>query len=368
MKLDKKNLLFIAFTAFLLFLAMRYWGYAENAFFALSGAASPLIIGFIAAYILNILMSFYEKHYFVKSKKAFVKKSRRPFCLVMAVVTLLAIVSLLIKLVVPELVRCVQMMAREIPPFMERIADNEYISKILPQTFVHTIDAINWKEYLSNIVGILTSGITNAAETVYVAVTKVFSTVITGFVSIIFTVYFLFGKENLKKQWMRFMNVYLPKKWNEKIIYVLSVLNDSFHRYIVGQCIEAVILGVLCIIGMAIFRFPYAIMIGTLVGFSALIPIAGAYIGAVVGAIMMLTVSWVKALLFIIFIILLQQIEGNLIYPRVVGKSIGLPAVYVLAAIIIGGGLFGIGGMLIGVPLTSAVYRMISNDIKKHEI
>ena len=141
--------------------------------------------------------------------------------------------------------------------------------------------------------------------------------------------------------------------------------DDCFHRYIVGQCTEAVILGVLCTVGMLIFRFPYAPMIGALIGFTALIPVAGAYIGAAVGAIMILTVSPLKALLFLVFIVVLQQLEGNLIYPKVVGKSIGLPAIWVLAAITVGGSLMGIAGMLISVPITAALYRLLKEDMRR---
>lgn len=148
-------------------------------------------------------------------------------------------------------------------------------------------------------------------------------------------------------------------------MYFLSVLNDSFHRFIVGQCTEAVILGVLCMLGMFILRLPHAVMIGTLIGFTALIPVAGAYIGAAAGALMILTVSPIKALIFLIFLIILQNVEGNIIYPKVVGKSIGLPALFVLAAVTIGGGLFGVIGMLVGVPLTAAVYRLLKEDVEQ---
>ena len=149
---------------------------------------------------------------------------------------------------------------------------------------------------------------------------------------------------------------------------MLNVLDDSFHRYVVGQCIEAVILGTLCMLGMLVFGFPYATMIGALVGATALIPIAGAYIGAGVGAILILTVSPVEALLFLVFIVVLQQLEGNLIYPRVVGTQLGLPALWVLAAITVGGNVMGIGGMLLAVPLTTAIYRLVRENVRKREL
>ena len=148
---------------------------------------------------------------------------------------------------------------------------------------------------------------------------------------------------------------------------MLKTINDAFHHFIVGQCTEALILGSLCILGMLIFRFPYAVMIGTLVGFTALIPIAGAYIAAAVGAFMIFTVEPMQAVWFLVFLIVLQQLEGNLIFPRVVGSSIGLPALWVLAAVTVGGGLFGILGMLLGVPLAASAYKLLSRDMKARE-
>jgi predicted PurR-regulated permease PerM len=146
---------------------------------------------------------------------------------------------------------------------------------------------------------------------------------------------------------------------------VLETLNESFHNFVVGQCLEALILGALCTLGMLIFRFPYAVMVGTLVGFTALIPIAGAYIGAFVGAFVIFTVRPLSALFFLIYIVVLQQIEGNIIYPRVVGTSLGLPGIWVLAAVMIGGNVGGVVGMLLGVPLCSALYKLLREDVQR---
>jgi len=163
------------------------------------------------------------------------------------------------------------------------------------------------------------------------------------------------------------VQTYLGAERNRKVQHVLSILNRSFHSYISGQCLEALILGLLCFAGMLIFRFPYAAMVSALVGCTALIPVAGAYIGAIVGAFMIFTVSPIKSLLFLLYLIVLQQIEGNLIFPRVVGQSIGLPGVWVLAAVTIGGGLFGIAGMLIGVPLAASLYQLLREDVQRRE-
>jgi len=163
------------------------------------------------------------------------------------------------------------------------------------------------------------------------------------------------------------MDAYCSKNLKEKITYVTETLDNSFHNFIVGQCIEAVILGALCTIGMMILRLPYATMIGCLVGFTALIPVVGAFIGATVGAFMIFTISPIQALIFIIFLLILQQLEGNIIYPRVVGASVGLPGLWVLVAVTIGGGILGIGGMLLAVPIFAAIYKLLENDIEKKQ-
>lgn len=213
----------------------------------------------------------------------------------------------------------------------------------------------------------LLSGVGGVMSSVVSAVGSVFSTVVTFLVAVIFSIYILLGKETLGAQARKLISTYC-KKNADKIFYVVDTLDDSFHHFIVGQCTEAVVLGVLCMIGMWIFRFPYAMMIGVLIGFTALIPVAGAYIGAGVGAFMMLTESPLTAVLFLVFIVVLQQLEGNLIYPRVVGNSIGLPGIWVLAAITIGGGLMGVFGMLLAVPIVAAIYKLIQADVRKRNV
>jgi len=198
-------------------------------------------------------------------------------------------------------------------------------------------------------------------------VASVSSAVITGFLSLIFALYMLIGKEKLLGQLHRLLQAYVKPQACERLLYIGSVFNSSFHRFFVGQSIEALILGGLCIIGMYILQFPYALMIGTLIGFTALIPVVGAFIGAGIGAFMIFTVSPLQAVFFIIFIVILQQLEGNLIYPKVVGSSIGLPAIWVLVAVTVGGGLFGILGMLLGVPAAAALYRLLRENVEKRE-
>ena len=192
--------------------------------------------------------------------------------------------------------------------------------------------------------------------------------IINSFVSLIFAIYFLACKEWLGRQFNRLLDTYIQMPVIKKrFFYVMDTLNNSFHRFIVGQCTEAVILGTLCIIGMMIFRFPYAVMIGVLIGATALIPIFGAYIGGAVGFIMIVTVSPIKALFFVLFLVVLQQLEGQLIYPRVVGSSIGLPGILVFSAVTVGASLFGIAGVLLGIPLMAAAYQILKDDLRARE-
>ena len=310
--------------------------------------------------IENILMSAYERLWSGKWQAA-----KRPVCLVAALLTMIAIVALVIGLVVPQLISAFKLIFAELPVFLENVTEKVHDWGILPEDIMATLEAVDWQSRISQILQVVTSGIGDVMNVVVSAVSSVFSGIVTAFLSLIFAIYLLSAKDKLKGQFHRLMQHYLPDRWMRKIEYVAHIFDDCFHRYIVGQCTEAVILGLLCILGMLLLRLPYAPMIGTLVGFTALIPIAGAWIGTGVGIFMILTVSPIKALIFLIFILVLQQLENNLIYPKVVGTSLGLPGIWVLAAVTVGGGVLGVVGMLLGVPMTAAVYRLIREDMKK---
>jgi predicted PurR-regulated permease PerM len=287
--------------------------------------------------------------------------------MLLAFLTLVAIVALVCGLIIPQLVDCVGLILAELPGFMYDAIDLAEEWKLFSPEVVESLESINWNEQIGSLVGFVTSGIGDVVSLVVSAVSSVFSFLVTALLSLIFAIYLLSGKEDLASQADRLAKRYLGSRFYGKLTYFLNTLDDCFHRYIVGQCTEAVILGALCTVGMSILRLPYALMVGALVAFTALIPVAGAYIGAGVGAFMILTVDPFKALIFLIFIVVLQQLEGNLIYPKVVGSSMGLPGIWVLAAVTIGGGLAGILGMLLGVPLAAAAYRIIWDDVKKHE-
>lgn len=365
MKIEWKTCFRIGISIFALYLCIHYWPTVAGFVGAVVGAAAPLLIGCAIAYLINILMSLYERLYFPKTTKTWLCKSRRPVCLVAAIITLLAVIALVVWLIVPQLSSCVQLLFAELPDAFKTAVSWVERLNILPENMEDSLSAIDWQSTLRQFADLLTSGLGDVVGVVVNVVSSVFSGVVTAFLSIIFAIYLLMGKDKLGQQTTRVMKRYLADRWYQKVIYVCGILNDCFRRYIIGQCTEAVILGVLCAVGMMILRLPYAAMIGALIAFTALIPVAGAYIGGVIGAFMIFTVSPIKAVIFVIFLVILQQVEGNLIYPRVVGSSMGLPGIWVLAAVTIGGGIMGILGMLIGVPLAATLYRMVRNDMNK---
>lgn len=367
MKIEWKSCFKIGLSIFLLYLCIHYWEKVAGFASTFLGAAVPLIAGCAIAYIINILMSFYERHYFPKSNKEIIKKIKRPVCLTASIITLAAVIALIIGLVVPQLISCVELIIAELPAAIKKVIDWINGLNIVPDDIMSMITSIDWQSRIGQIVEMLTSGIGSVMDVVITTVSSVVSGVLTVVLGLIFAVYLLIGKDKIGKQIDRVFTHYLKESWYKKIKYVISVFDECFHRYIVGQCTEAVILGLLCTVGMLILRLPYAAMIGAFIAFTALIPIAGAYIGAEVGAFIILMESPFKALVFLIFIVILQQVEGNLIYPRVVGSSMGLPGIWVLAAITVGGGVMGITGILLSVPVAATFYRLLKNNIIKKE-
>lgn len=367
LKIEWKQLWKIGTVVFIFCLLWKYMDFVHSFITTVIGAMSPLFIGGIIAFLINILMSLFEDKIFGRIQRPWFLKCRRVISIVLAMITLAAIISAVIAFVLPQFISCIELIIKLFPKALNWVAERLATVDAVPKDIVSFLSTTDWASKTDKILNLLSSGLGNTVEMVFSTITSVFSGIVTSFLSVFFAIYLLIYKNSLMKQIKRITKVYLPEKVTHKLFYVGHVFSSTFRKYIIGQCAEAVILGVLCIIGMLILRIPYAAMIGTLVAFTALVPIAGAYIGAIVGALMIVTVSPIKALVFLIFIIVLQQIEGNLIYPKVVGSTIGLPGIWVLAAVTVGGSVMGIGGMLLGVPLTASVYRIIRHDINKRD-
>ena len=345
---------------------------------ALVGFMSPIILGFVVAFVINVILIRLEKIYFPHTNNRFLTKSRRPVCIALALLIILAVIAFVIAMVIPELINAFSILAKEIPASYDSILDkiSVFISKVpaLENWLVTTLEIdlehprdIEWTKFFTKVVELIIGSKDGQLNSIMDSTVNIVSGIGSGIVSfciaLVFGIYVLAYKEKLSYQVHKLIRSYLKPKAENIIYYICHVASETFSNFIVGQCTEAVILGTLCIIGMSIFRFPYAVMIGTLVGATALIPIIGAYVGAIVGAIMVMTQGGpIQALLFIVFIIVLQQIEGNLIYPKVVGSSVGLPGIWVLAAVTIGGSMNGVFGMLLSVPLAATLYRLLKED------
>lgn len=386
MELKWKTCFRAVVTVLVMYALINYWKSFANIAGGVLGAVIPLIVGCIMAYAVNILMSFYENIFSKISllvsknkannitndntqKKSVISSLKRPFCMILAYFSIVLIVFLIIRMVVPELIGCIELLLDKMPAAIDNTikwAEQNFDINSLVQTDIQKfLGDINIKDTIIKGVNILLSGLGGAMGIATQVVTSIISTTVTLAVAFIFSIYILYWKEKLGNQFTRLFKRYIPDKITNKIFYVLGVLNKSFKSFIIGQCTEAVILGVLCMLGMLILRLPYAVMTGCLIGFTALIPIAGAYIGAGVGALMIFTVSPVQSVIFLIYLVILQQIEGNLIYPKVVGSSIGLPGIWVLAAVTVGGGVMGIMGMLVAVPVASAIYQIVREDVNR---
>ncbi len=352
---------------FVLFLMIHYWDRFTRFFATFMAAMWPLWLGLAIAYGINILMHFYEQHYFPHSSRRAILRSRRPVSLLAAIVSVLLILALLLSLIIPELIRSVQTLVNLLPQAVQELSRFAESTPWLQLPFIEQLQHLNWQQTLQQISGFLSRGVGGTFTAAAGFFASFLNSTVNVVLGIIFAIYLLLAKDRLLQQLQRLVQSYLNPAWQPKIRHLFSTFNDCLHRYIVGQCLEAVIIGVLCALGLWIFRFPYASMIGVVVGFTALIPIVGAFLGGAIGFFLLLTVSPIKALLFLVYLLILQQLENNLIYPKVVGSSLGLPGLWVLAAVTVGGGAFGLPGMLLGVPITACLYRLLREDLHRRE-
>lgn len=351
----------------LIFLGAQNIDVVADALSWLAGIAMPLIIGAAIALILNVPMRFLEERLWIKSKKTFWCKARRPIAFILAFVLIVGILFGVVMIILPTLIETVKVIVQSAIDIVNRfnsmskeeIAELPFGQILLDIDWTHLVDSL--KSWLRN----QANGIVN---TLFGTVTSFVAVIIDLFVSVAFAIYLLFSKETLKKQAKRIVKAWIPAKKADWLIHAFSVANVNFKSFISGQFLEAVILGVLCFIGMIVFRFPYAAMISTMVGVTALVPVIGGFIGGGIGAFMILTVEPIKALWFVVYLVVLQQLEGNIIYPRVMGNRVNLSAMWILAAVTIGGGIGGPVGMLLGVPLASTFAILFNEATQKREL
>lgn len=376
---DSKIMFYLIISSYILILGFLLYNFKTvfGFFSSCLSIISPFIVALGIAFVINLLVKFYEKRilfFLNKSKKKFIKSTMRPLAITLSWLTIIGIIAALITFVLPELLKSVSTLAQSIPDYYKRSEEllTTYLTSKGGSEEVHKLlqsILTMWKDLLNASTQIIGTLVSHAIEITI----NITTSVIDMAIALVFSIYLLANKEKLLLQTKKILYALSPTpKVAKSIIEVGKLTNNTFAAFISGQCIEAVIIGTLCTIGMLIFRLPYALLIGTLVGATSIIPIFGAFLGTIPSVFIIFLISPIKAFWFIIFILVLQQIEGHLIYPRVVGNSVGLSAIWVILALVIGESIGGVLGIFIGIPLFAVFYKLfgqyVNNKIKKKNI
>ena len=359
-KLFKSILLIITYAVVLVMVLARLDVVAFAAGTVL-GVFKPLIIGFCLAFILNRPCQFFFRLY----NRGLNKAVARPLAVLTAYLALIIIIAAIFSFVLPKLVESIQTFVMNLSGYISNAQNSinhllDYLNLDIEQ-----LDLSKLNTTLQGLFSKALNFLSNLGPQLVEFTTGLVSILVTGVLALVFSIYMLSGRDKLLGQCRRLLKAYVPAKVVSPLSDVVDLTAATFTKFITGQCIEACILGSLCSLGMLFIQPDYAPLIGVTVGASALIPVAGAYIGAIVSAILLLMVSPLKALIFVVFLVILQQVEGNVIYPRVVGTSLGLPGIWVLAAVTVGGSLLGLPGVLVAVPIASVLYTLLRRDIHK---
>ena len=326
------------------------------------GIVTPVIIGIFLAFVLNFPLSFIEKK-ILKGDSRIMQKIRRPVALLISLLLLFGVMALIVILVIPQSINAFQEISGQIPAYYQQLlnwADKNMTNLPWLKDYILKFDfsSANLGQNLFSNAGIMAGGLLQG-------ITGVLGGVLNGILGLSFAIFILISKETLLRQLDMIMQAYMSPQKRAKVKYYIGVVSETFGKYVTGQVIEATVVGFACTISMIVLRFPYATVIGPLVGLSSLIPMIGAILGGAVGFLLILTVSPVQALFFLLFIIVFQQLDGMFVYPRIVGSSVGLPPLWVFFAVTIGGALFGFVGIFLGVPSLAVFYQLLRENVKK---
>ena len=358
----RRWLLLIAFAGLTLGVVL-YWKDVLGIFSHISAVLRPILIAIVISFFVNLPMRIYERWFmriFQKMNFRFKDTLCRTAGMVLSFLTFIAVVVLAVSLLYPQLRDSIKLLIDSFPTYQQNLL--EWTKTYLPEL---ELDARLQQEVSKFIAGI-PDMISRYAPQLFSFTSSAASVITDSVFALFLSFYFLITKDKLVRQCKTLLTTYVPRA-AEKILPVAALVNDKFRKFLGGQLTEAVILGLLCFIGMNILRLPYAPLVSTLVGVTAVIPIIGAFIGIIPSAFIILMDNPLQSLIFIIFIIVLQQVEGNVIYPRVVGDSIGLSGLWVMLAVVLGGGFFGIPGIFVGIPLMSAIYELVRTDIDRRK-
>lgn len=362
-KANMKKILLLCFLVILMFVAIENIGVLFSAIGTIVGVLSPFILGGAIAFIFNVPMKKIESVLFKKNSKM---KGKRGISYLLSLILILGIIVISMFIIVPELIETVKQLTTQIPVAFEEFQKfMKYVTKRWPELSAVTKDIdLDYEALIGKIAGLLT-GATGILSSTVGVVTSIVSGFATFFIAFAFSIYLLFNKEELARQFKKVLFALFPEKKVYKVLEISDLTNKTFSNFITGQCLEACILGFMFFVIMSIVGMPYAVLISVLIAITALIPIFGAFIGCAVGFLLILIVNPKQAIIFVIMFLILQQIEGNLIYPHVVGGSVGLPSIWVLVAITVGGDIMGVVGMIISIPLCSVIYALFREFVNK---
>ena len=359
MELNKENIRkikeLILFTAIVIVCLWKYEVVFEVLEFVIN-ILLPFIIGGAIAFVLNVPMNFFQRHLFPKENA----KLEKPICLIITLVSVIGVIVLVMVFVIPQLKTTFMNLGQSIQNFIPKIQEWAHIWFSDNKDIMDVVNNLkfDWNKIMNAGFSFFKSGAGSVLDSTIAAAKGIVEFFTTFFIAFVFAIYILLQKEKLNIQTRKVLFAFVRKGRAEAILEVCSLTYSTFSSFLTGQCVEAVILGSMFVAVMGIFKLPYALLVGILIAFTALIPIFGAFIGCAVGAFLIFMVDPMKALMFIVLFLVLQQIEGNFIYPHVVGNSVGLPSMWVLAAVSIGGSLMGVVGMLIFIPLVSVIYAL----------
>lgn len=360
-----RSLLWLITYAALLVLVLMKFDALTGLLGRLTGIFQPVILGFAIAFVLNRPCRRFESLYRRGLDRGRGRKLSRPLAVVSAYLMLVVVVTALFSFVLPKVAESLTLFINSMGGYIVNLQHwaNQIVDKL--NLDVDTLNFAGLDSSLQKLLNGLLNLVSNAAPHLLEVTSGIISSVVTFVLAVVFSIYMLSGRETLICQCKRVISAYLPQKLVQGITSFVRLTSETFTRFVTGQLIEACILGGLCALGMLFIQADYAPLVGVIIGASALVPVAGAYVGAVLSAFLLLMVSPIRALAFLIFLVILQQIEGNVIYPRVVGTSIGLPGIWVLTAVTVGGGLLGLLGVLLSVPVASVLYTLLRRDVHK---
>ena len=363
MKLNRKSIIRLVLGGFALFLLIYWFMFTGQQFLR---ACAPMMVGVVIAYPLDIMITFFRKHNFLYHRR--ILKSERVsniLCVILAMIVLIGCAALIAGYIGPQLTACVIALLDKVPSGIRFLVYHPITVRLIPEDTLETLRQIDWNNWINHLVSqVSRDELFRNMTTTATSALSAFSNILFG---ILFACYFLSGRKKIGQTYRRMIRAFVPQQHQEAVLHSGALLRGCFHNFIICQALQALIIGVSATVLMNIFRFPYASMIGTMNGFCALVPVIGGYVGAVMGTLMILTDNPGMALFFLIFIVVLQNVIGTLVFPRIVGQSLGIPSGWTLAAVLVGTGLGGVTGILIAVPLTAFGYRMVKEKLEERE-